>query len=53
MIYYFIRLPNDDENKINLISNIKNLIDETYFSYYDTLLKDYLNISESNREDFG
>ena len=53
MIYYFIRLPNDDENKINLISNIENLIEETYFSYYDTLLKDYLNISESNREDFG
>ena len=53
MIYYFIRLPNDDENKNNLISNIENLIEETYFSYYDTLLKDYLNISESNREDFG
>ncbi|KIA88578.1 hypothetical protein [Kaistella jeonii] len=47
MMYYFVQLKSTDQHeRLNIISKIKILIDDTYFSYYEDLLSDYLNVSE-------
>ena len=53
IMYYFVQLKRrgDDQQTI-IISKIKTLIDETYFSYYDTVLDDYLEGSENKHKRF-
>ena len=43
MMYYFVRLKSPDKRLLtSLISKLKILINDTYFSYYDTLLDEYI-----------
>lgn len=43
IIYYFIQLKTENCNQQGtIISKLKTLIDETYFSYFQTVLDDYL-----------
>ncbi|WP_027377335.1 hypothetical protein [Kaistella palustris] len=50
IIYYFIQLKTDNCNQqLTIISKLKTLIDETYFSYFQTLLDDHLK--KFNREE--
>lgn len=53
IMYYFIQLKRTErDQQAIIISKIKTLIDETYFSYYDTLLDEYLEVSESKEKLF-
>ena len=53
IMYYFGQLKRENEDaQEGIISNLKILIDETYFSYYETLLDDYLKISNNTEPHF-
>ena len=44
ILYYFIQLKNSkNDRETETILKIKTLIEETYFSYYDSLLSDFLD----------
>lgn len=43
IMYYFVKLNTaKEQEKIDIISNLELLIDETYFTFYEDLLNDYL-----------
>ncbi|MBF8457318.1 hypothetical protein IV494_08990 [Kaistella sp. G5-32] len=50
IMYYFVLLKSADKpEQNNIISKLQILVDSTYFSYYENLLRDYLEVLE--RED--
>lgn len=54
MMYYFVQLKSADQHEQpNIIPKIKILIDDTYFSYYEDLLNDYLKVSKKDDQQFG
>lgn len=51
IMFYLVQLNGSENNQhSDVISKLKKLIDETYCSYYDALLNDYLEVSEKNKQ---
>jgi hypothetical protein len=49
LMYYFVKLKCAEKNQQSpIISKLRSLISETYFSYYQSLLNDYLEFDERN-----
>ncbi len=49
ILYYFVQLKKaESSEKPKILSQLDFLIDQTYFSYYEKLLNDYLQNSEEN-----
>lgn len=51
IMFYFVQLNGSENNQHrDVISKLKKLIDETYFSYYYALLNDCVEFSEENKQ---